>query len=152
MVTEYCFEEFYDKKKGRKAHSAFLDQVMDNVNYDGSMKAFLFLLNSKCNVSLEKTAQFVSDVTGEALSPSVGIINGLYREFSSKSKNEQDSMFRALLDAPVLHVDGTVAKINSSNNNVVVCKHGDHVLCKGKQRACRDQGHAYRELRREPDP
>lgn len=41
---------------------------MDDVNYDESMKALLFLLNSRCNVSLEKTAQFVRDVTDGALS------------------------------------------------------------------------------------
>lgn len=71
------------------------------MNYDGSMKAFLFLLNSRCNVSLEKTAQFVSDVTDGALSPSVGMINGLCREFSSKSRAEQDSLFKIYVDTDV---------------------------------------------------
>ena len=52
------------------------------------------------------------------------MINGLCREFSLKSKKEQDSLFRALLDAPVMHVDGTAARINGNNNNVVVCSNG----------------------------
>lgn len=124
VVTEYRAEEFYDKKKGRNVHSAFPLTAKDDVNYDESMKAFLFLLNSRCNVSLEKTAQFVSDVTDGALSPSVGMINGLCREFSSKSKAEQDSLFKTLLDAPVMHVDGTVARVNGSNNHVIVCSNG----------------------------
>ena len=89
VVTEYRTEEFYDKKKGRNVHSAFPDQVTDDVNYDGSLKAFLFLLNSRCNVSLEKTARFVSDITDGALPPCVGMINGLCREFSSKSRQEE---------------------------------------------------------------
>lgn len=138
VVTEYRAEEFYDKKKGRNVHSAFPNQVMDDVNYDGSMKAFLFLLNSRCNVSLEKTAQFVSDVTDGALSPSVGMINGLCREFSSKSKDEQDDLFRALLDAPVMHVDGTVARVNGSNNNVVVCSNGTATMYFARE----SKGHA----------
>jgi len=124
VVTEYRTAEFYDKKKGRNVHSAFPCGAADDVNYDESMKAFLFLLNSRCNVSLEKTAQLVHDVTDGALSPSVGMINGLCREFSLKSRQEQDKLFQALLDAPVMHVDGTAARVNGNNNNVVVCSNG----------------------------
>lgn len=124
VVTEYRTVEFYDKKKGRNVHATFPDGVTDDVNYDESIKAVLFLLNSRCNVSLEKTAQFVSDMTDGALSPSVEMVSGLCREFSSKSKGEQDSLFTSLLDAPVMHVDGTVAKVNGTNNNVVVCSNG----------------------------
>ena len=124
VVMEYRTAEFYDKKKGRKVHSAFPCGVMDDVNYDESMKAVLFLLNSRCNVSLEKTAQFVRDVTDGALQPSVGMINGLCREFASKSKQEQDKLFAALLDAPVMHVDGTAARVNGNNNHVIVCSNG----------------------------
>ena len=124
LVTQYRAAEFYDKKKGRKVHAAFPEGVTDDVNYDASLKAFLFLLNSRCNVSLEKTAQFVSDITDGALSPCVGMISGLCREFSLKSKKEQDVLFKALLDAPVMHVDGTAARVNGSNKNVVVCSNG----------------------------
>ena len=53
VVTEYRTAEFYDKKKGRNVHSAFPCGAADDVNYDESMKAFLFLLNSRCNVSKE---------------------------------------------------------------------------------------------------
>ena len=84
VVIEYRTPEFYDKRKGRKVNSAFSDGVTDDVNYDGSMKSVLFLLNSRCNVSLEKTEQFGSNVTNGALSPSVGIISGLCRELSVK--------------------------------------------------------------------
>ncbi len=83
-------------------------------------------------------AQFVSDVTDGALSPSVGMINGLCREFSSKSKDEQDDLFRALLDAPVMHVDGTVARVNGSNNNVVVCSNGTATMYFARE----SKGHA----------
>lgn len=124
VVTEYRTMEFYDKKKGRNVHAAFPDGVTDDVNYDESIKAVLFLLNNRCNVSLEKTAQFVSDMTDGALSPAVGMVSGLCREFSSKSKAEQDSLFKSLLDAPVMHVDGTVARVNGTNHNVVVCSNG----------------------------
>ena len=138
VVTEYRAAEFYDKKKGRNVHSAFPCGVTDDVNYDESMKAVLFLLNSRCNVSLEKTAQFVRDVTDGALSPSVGMINGLCREFSSKSRQEQDRLFAALLDAPVMHVDGTMARVNGNNNNVVVCSNGAATMYFAREK----KGHA----------
>lgn len=138
VVTEYRTAEFYDKKKGRKVHSAFPCGAADDVNYDESMKAVLFLLNSRCNVALEKTAQFVHDVTDGALSPSVGIINGLCREFSSKSKEEQDGLFSALLDAPVMHVDGTAARVNGNNNNVVACSNGAATMYFARE----NKGHA----------
>ena len=138
VVTEYRTAEFYDKKRGRAVHSAFPCGVTDDVNYDESMKAVLFLLNSRCNVSLEKTAQFVRDVTDGALSPSVGMINGLCREFSSKSRQEQDRLFAALLDAPVMHVDGTMARVNGNNNNVVVCSNGAATMYFAREK----KGHA----------
>lgn len=138
VVTEYRTAEFYDKKKGRNVHAAFPCGVKDDVNYDESMKAVLFLLNSRCNVSLEKTAQFVHDVTDGVLSPSVGMINGLCREFSSKSRQEQDELFVALLDAPVMHVDGTVARVNGKNNNVVVCSNGAATMYFARE----NKGHA----------
>ena len=138
VVTEYRTAEFYDKKKGRNVHSAFPCGVMDDVNYDESMKAVLFLLNSRCNVSLEKTAQFVRDVTDGALSPSVGMISGLCREFSLKSRQEQDELFVALLDAPVMHVDGTVARVNGNSNSVVVCSNGAATMYFARE----NKGHA----------
>lgn len=124
VVTQYETEEFYDKKRGRNVHSAFPAGVTDDVNYEESIKAVLFLLNSRCNVSLEKTARFVCDITEGALRPSVGMISGLCREFSQKSQAEQDRLFQALLDAPVMHVDGTSARVNGSNRHVIVCSNG----------------------------
>jgi len=51
------------------------------------------------------------------------MINGLCRKYSSKSSQEQDRLFVTLLGAPVMHVDGTAARVNG-NNNVVVCCNG----------------------------
>ena len=89
VVTQYSTEEFYDKKTGHKVHSAFPAGVTNDVNYDGSLKGFAFLLNNRCNVSLEKTAELISEMTVGELRLSVGMINGLCREFSQKSREEQ---------------------------------------------------------------
>ena len=125
VVTEYRTAQYYDRKRGRFVHSAFPQGVENDVNYGESVKAFLFLMNNRCNVSLEKTSRFLSELTEGKLCPSVGMISGLCREFSLKTKEEQDHLFRTLLDSPVMHVDGTVARVNGENRNVLVCSNGD---------------------------
>lgn len=56
------------------------------------------------------------------------MINGLCGELSEKTKNEQDQLFTALLDAPVMHVDGTCARVNGDNKNVIVCSNGSATM------------------------
>lgn len=128
VVTQYNTAEYYDKKKGRLVHSKFPQGVENDVNYGESLKAFAFLLNNYCNVSLEKTSQFLSDLTEGKLSLSVGMISGLCREFSRKTKGEQDSLFRTLLNAPVMHVDGTCARVNGENKNILVCSNNEATM------------------------
>ena len=68
--------------------------VVDDVNYDGSIKSLLFLLNTDCAVSIDKSQRF-SDLTGGKLKISRGMINKLCREFSSKQKqNGKKSLHR----------------------------------------------------------
>ena len=128
VVTEYRTAQYYDRKRGRLVHSAFPQGVENDVNYGESVKAFLFLMNNRCNVSLEKTSRFLSELTEGKLCPSVGMISGLCREFSLKAKEEQDHLFRTLLDSPVMHVDGTAARVNGENRNVLVCSSGDATM------------------------
>ena len=47
-VTEYHADVYYNSHTGERAHAAFPDGVIDDVNYDGSIRAFLFLLNNDC--------------------------------------------------------------------------------------------------------
>lgn len=128
VVTQYSTEEFYDKKTGHRVHSAFPAGVTNDVNYDESLKGFAFLLNNRCNVSLEKTVELISEMTAGELRPSVGMVNGLCREFSQKSKEEQDRLFRELLDAPAMHTDGTNVRVNGKNRQVLVCCNDDAAM------------------------
>lgn len=120
-TEEYIAVEFKNKKTGRFVHADFPAGLENDVNYDGSVKAFAFLLNNYCNVSMDKTREFLSDLTGGALQISKGMICGLGKEFSEKSKAEQSEVFLNLVAAPVLHVDFTSAKVNGKNVNVAVC-------------------------------
>lgn len=120
-TEEYVAIEFKNKKTGRLVYADFPAGVENDVNYDGSVKAFAFLLNNYCNVSMDKTREFLSDLTGGALQISKGMICGLGKEFSEKSKAEQSEAFLNLVAAPVLHVDFTSAKVNGKNVNVAIC-------------------------------
>ena len=44
-VTEYQADVYRNSKTGEKVHAAFPAGVVDDVNYDGSIKSLLFLLN-----------------------------------------------------------------------------------------------------------
>ena len=120
-TEEYIAVEFKNKKTGKLVYADFPAGVENDVNYDGSVKAFAFLLNNYCNVSMDKTREFLSDLTGGALQISKGMICGLSKEFSEKSKAEQSEAFLKLVAAPVLHVDFTSAKVNGKNVNVAIC-------------------------------
>ena len=74
-------------------HAAFPDGVVDEVNYDGSIRAFLFLLNNDCCVSIDKSRKFLSDLTGGKLNISKGMISKLSREFALKTVPERRAAY-----------------------------------------------------------
>ena len=78
-VTEYHADVYYNSHTGERAHAAFPDGVIDDVNYDGSIRAFLFLLNNDCCTSIDKSRTFLSDLTGGKLNISKGMISRLNR-------------------------------------------------------------------------
>ena len=85
------------------------------------IKALLFLLNTDCAVSINKTRRFLSDLTGGKLKISGGMINKLCREFSSKTQAEQKKIFADLLSSAVMHTDCTNARVNGESAYVYVC-------------------------------
>jgi hypothetical protein len=120
-VEEYFTLVFRHKKTGQLAYADFPAGVDNDVNYDGSIKAFAFLLNNYCNVSIDKVRGFLSDITGGSLEISKGMINGLSREFSNKTAAEQKKVFYDLVGTPVLNEDFTTARVNGKNVNVFCC-------------------------------
>ena len=120
-VTEYQADVYYNSTTGERIHAAFPSGVVDDVNYDGSIKALLFLLNTDCAVSIDKSRRFLSDLTGGKLKISKGMINKLCLEFSNKTKTEQKKIFADLLSSSVMHTDCTNARVNGESAYVYVC-------------------------------
>ena len=121
IVDEYSTPEYRHIKTGRRVHASFPDNVVNDVNYGGSVKAFAFLLNSRYCVSTDKTRELLSELTGGELEISNGMINGLCKVFSEKTQAERKAMFNDLLLSPVMNVDFTTTRVNGSSAQALVC-------------------------------
>lgn len=128
VVTEFYTQEFRNAITRQRVHAEFPEGMVNEVTYSGNVKAFAFLLNNRCNVSIIKTSEFLSELTGGELNISAGMINGLSREFSLKTEAEQKKAFADILLAPVMNVDLTTARVNGKNMNVAVCATPDTVI------------------------
>ena len=91
------------------------------MNYDGSIRAFLFLLNNDCCASIDKSRKFLSDLTGGKLNISKGMISRLSREFALKTEAERRAAYADMLLSPVMHTDCTNARVNGESSYVFVC-------------------------------
>jgi len=127
-AVEYHAREFRDLHTRLRVHADFPDGVVNDVNYGGSVKAFAFLLNNRCNVSVANVADFLSELTGGELRISTGMINGLSKEFSMKTVKDQQQMFADLLLSPVMNTDLTTVRVNGQRKNVLVATTPDKVM------------------------
>jgi hypothetical protein len=127
-VDEYYTTEYRDLRTGRLVHAAFPAGMVNEVSYDGSIKAFAFMLNNYCNVSIEKVREFLAEITGGQLEISHGMISSLSKEFSEKTKAEREKIFAELLSAPSVCVDFTNVRNNGKQVNVFVCGAPTHVM------------------------
>lgn len=119
-VIEYQAAVYRNSRTGETVHAPFPEGVVDDVNYDGSVKAFLFLLNNECCVSIDKSRRMLSELTAGKLNISKGMINKLSKEFSDKSKAEQKEILHKVMSSPVLHTDCTNARENGNNAYVFI--------------------------------
>ena len=120
-VTEYHADVYYNSKTGERVHAAFPDGVADDVNYDGSIRAFSFLLNNDRYTSIDKSRKFLSDLTAGKLNISKGMVSKLSKEFALKTEPERRSAYADMLLSPVMHTDCTNARENGKSCYVYVC-------------------------------
>ena len=120
-VLECSTPELRNKETGTRVHAAFPPGMVNDVNYGGSVKAFAFLLNNHCCVSIDKVRDFLSELTDGKLQISKGMINGLSREFSLKTQKEQREIFSNLQHSPVMGIDFSGARLNGKNVQISVC-------------------------------
>jgi len=127
-VDEYDTPEFRDVITGQRVHADFPDGAVNDVNYGGSVKAFAFLLNSRCCVSIDKVREFLSGLTNGELQISKGMISGLCKAFSQRTEAEQRKAFADILLSPVMNTDFTNARLNGKNVQIAICATPDIAL------------------------
>lgn len=120
-VREYHADVYRNSQTGELAHAEFPAGVVNDVNYGGSIRAFLFLLNNECCTSIDKSRKFLLDLTGGKLNISKGMVSSLCREFAMKTEQERKNLFADMLLSPVMHTDCTNAKVNGKPAYVFVC-------------------------------
>lgn len=101
-------------------HAAFPEGYVNEVNYDGTVKALAFLLGNECNVSHRKIRKLISELTDGEIILSDGLINGLCEEFSAKTEPEKTEIIGRLMTSPVMNADFTNARVNGNGAQVLV--------------------------------
>lgn len=120
-VTEYVTPEYRDVITGQRVHARFPGNIKDEVSYDGTVKAFAYLLNNSCNVSIGKTKTFIEEITGGRLRLSTGMICKLAREFAGKTEEERNEIYLALMSSDIMHADFTFCRKDGKQANIIVC-------------------------------
>ena len=124
-TTKFRTQIFRNRKNGSRVHAKFPENVKDDVNYDGTVKACAYLLKDKCNVSIGNVKDFLREISNGELSLSTGMISNLTKEFSSKTKQERDEIFLKLYSSPVLHADFTFGRVAGKQGTVLICADED---------------------------
>lgn len=120
-VIEYKADVYRNSRTGEIYHAQFPVGVADDVNYGPSVRAFLFLLNNDCCVSIDKCRDFLKNLTGGKLDISKGMISKLSQEFAEKSEPLRKSALSELFLYPVMHTDCTNARVNGQSAYVFIC-------------------------------
>ena len=119
-VIEYTTKEYRNRTTGARVHAPFPEGYVNEVNYDGTVKALAFLLGNECNVSHGKIRKLLSELTDGEVEISDGMINRLCEEFSAKAGLEKKEIIRRLMSSPVMNADFTNANINGGSAQVLV--------------------------------
>lgn len=109
QVIEYATKEYRNRKTGARVHAPFPEGYVNEVNYDGTVKALAFLLGNECGVSHGKIRRLLSELTNGEIEISDGMIKGLCAEFSAKTSQEKTKIIKKLMSSPVMNVDFTNA-------------------------------------------
>ena len=120
QIIGYTTKEYRNRKTGARVHVPFPEGYVNEVNYDGTVRALAFLLGNECGVSHGKIRRLLSELTNGEIEISDGMINGLCAEFSSKTDQEKEEIIKKLMTSPVMNVDFTNASVNGKSAQVLV--------------------------------
>ncbi len=127
-ATDYVADEYKDLVTGELFHADFPVGMVDDVEYDSSVKAMAFMLNNECDVSLGKTKQFLFDFSQGKLNISTGAISNFTKEFSRKSAEDREQIKQDILASDIIHADYTFGRKQGTTSTVLIIRNNDSVL------------------------
>lgn len=119
-VIEYQTPEFRNVVTGQRVHADFPPGIVDDVNYDGTVKAIAYMINNDLYTSVDKTRKFLKDITKGKLDISNGFICNLSKQFSDLTKEEREGIFKDLVTAPTIHTDFTFGRAAGRQTTVII--------------------------------
>ena len=132
-VIEYWTYEFRNVETGQRVHADFPPGFVDDVNYDGTVKALAYMVNNDLYTSIEKTRVFLKDISKGKIDISTGFICKLAKQFSDCTKEEREQIFNELMSADVLHADFTFGRSCGKQSAVIITATDDgKVLYQGR--------------------
>lgn len=119
-IKEFRSKIYKNKNTGDLYHSSFPEGLDNEINYSSNIKAIAYYLNNYCNVSIDKTKDFIYQLTNRSIDLSKGFISNLNKQFHLRSKEEIEELFSSLSKADILYTDNTNARVNGESRFVYV--------------------------------
>ena len=133
-ITEYVADEYRNRETGQRVHADFPPGIVDDVTYDGTVRAMAYLINNGLYTSIDKTHRFLEEISHGETALSTGFICKLSKEFSRKTEEERNAIFLKLLSSPVLHADFTFGRAGGRQTSVIITATGDTVMYQGRKK------------------
>lgn len=127
-VTEYRTPEYRSRITGIRGHAPFPAGIANEFSYGPNARALAFLLNSYCNVSIDKTREIISGLSDGSILLSKGMISHLPEHFSDAIETERKKIFERLTLSPSIHADFTSGRVNGKCVQILLCTDGDELL------------------------
>ncbi len=124
-VDEYVAATFIEKSTGKTCHAPFPEEVPNDVNYDATVKAIVYMLNNGCNVSIGKVQDFIYMFSDHKLRPSTGFISELCNEFTLKTEKEREGILKELSTSRFLNIDFTYGRLDGKQGTVLIMTNGE---------------------------
>lgn len=133
-VIEYVADEYRNQETGQRVHADFPSGIVEDVTYDGTVKAMAYLINNELYTSIDKTRKFLDEISHGEIALSTGFICKLSKEFSEKTEEERKGIFLKLLSSPVMHADFTFGRADGRQTSVIITAAGDTVMYQGRKK------------------
>ena len=127
-VTDIHFKEYLNKNTGDTVHAPIPEFLQNEVSYGVNTDALAVLLNSKANVSMDKTREIIYELSGQNINLSTGYISGLNKKVAHKKMKDLDDIFNRLQQFKYMHIDATSVRVNGKNVHVFVTANPNQAL------------------------